>query len=144
MKAKYKAENNEYEASKWHIAEKEAQLKLLAQKKDERFNWFMLWLYKLVSGFGENPGRAFGVLASLLVVPLLFCIMDIEANFFGLIFHSHQVAEPMVRWLKFVPLTRAITGAEPGYLRTLMFFWQLLITLQAALFAFALRNNFRR
>lgn len=44
MKAKYKAENNEYEASKWHVAEKEAQLKLHGQNRESRFLWAMLWL----------------------------------------------------------------------------------------------------
>ena len=144
MKAKYKDENNEYEASKWHVAEKEAQLKVLAGRKGEGFNWLMLWLYKLVSEFGENSGRAFGVLMGILVLPLLFSSMDISVNFLSWTFHSEMVADPIGHWLKFIPLTRAAHLEPSSGWRAGMFFWQLLITLQAALFAFALRNNFRR
>ncbi|RWU04133.1 hypothetical protein DWB63_09000 [Pseudodesulfovibrio sp. S3] len=148
MKRKYKAENNEYEASKWHIAEKEAQLKLLRQNGESRLLCFALWLYKLVSGFGENPVRAFWVLLGLIVLPLLVLLvgacMDVQIDFFGWTFYSSPTADVIGEWLKFIPLTRAIKGTEPSALRALMFLWQLLITVQAALFAFALRNRFRR
>ncbi|WP_207260256.1 pentapeptide repeat-containing protein [Desulfovibrio sp. Huiquan2017] len=145
MKAKYKGENNEYEASKWHVAEKEAQLKLFRWNGESKFLWIMLWLYKFVSGFGENAARAFWVLIGLAVLPLL------ALTCMGVVHHSpwwdfdmagiHQIIKD---WLKFIPLARTIGEDEPGGLHVLMIFWQLLITLQAALFAFALRNRFRR
>ncbi|WP_419787295.1 pentapeptide repeat-containing protein [Pseudodesulfovibrio sp.] len=154
MKAKYKAENNEYEASKWHVAEKEVQLKLLAQSKGEQFNWIMLDLYKSSSGFGENPFKAFKVLLALILFPLLLMLVvtavvavaDIQIDFFGWSFHPSPPGNMLGEWRKFIPLLGKLgSGDGPfGLLQIFIAFWQLLITLQAALFAFALRNNFRR
>lgn len=143
MKAKYKAENNEYEASKWHIAEKEAQLKLLTQNNGDWFNWVMLNLYKFSSGFGENAWQALKVLLLVLFLPLVWTSVDIQINFFGWSLQATQAANVIDEWLKYVPLTRAMDG-DFGAVRAVMFFWQLLVSVQAALFAFALRNNFRR
>jgi len=141
MKAKYKAENNEYEASKWHIAEKEAQLKLLRQNGESRLLCFALWLYRLVSGFGENPVRAFWVLLGVLALPLLvLSCVEVWYHFSWWNFDLAKVDSVFKEWLKFIPLTRAIPTDEPGTSHALMIFWQLLVTLQAALFAFALRN----
>lgn len=145
MKAKYKAENNEYEASKWHVAEKEAQLKLLGEEGESRFLWAMLWLYKLVSGFGEDPRRAFWVLFGIFALPLLVIAgIEVYQHFSWWDFDSARLNHVFKQWLKFIPLTRAIGENEPGGWHALMLLWQLIITLQAALFAFALRNRFRR
>ncbi|MFH1914118.1 MAG: pentapeptide repeat-containing protein [Pseudomonadota bacterium] len=176
MKAKYKAENNEYEASKWHVAEKEAQLKLLGQAtkpirqawkevgpgvavKDalkacqlernclslqtlftafvqwmspffnaaaERLTFRALWLYKYSSGYGEKPFNALFWLAVLVLLPAL-----------PVLFPGSM--------LYYLPLMREYPGSDVWVAtRFLMVLWQLLITAQAALFAFALRNRFRR
>ena len=180
MKAKYKAENNEYEASKWHIAEKEAQLKLLCPpvwpclSRIKRglyglvdkpwskaiFNWLSrflngvsrwflfiaLWLYKIVSGFGEKPGRAFAVLLLVLFLPLLILTwLEVQQHFAWWAFDSVKVHRVIEEWLTYIPLTRVVDNkAELGGWHALRLFWQFLITIQAALFAFALRNKFRR
>ncbi|MUM78343.1 hypothetical protein GKC30_11925 [Pseudodesulfovibrio sp. F-1] len=176
MKAKYKAENNEYEASKWHVAEKEAQLKLLGQAtkpirqalkevgqgaaiKDawkacrlernclsvktffaalvmwlspffnaaaERLTFRALWLYKYSSGYGEKPFHALFWLAVLVLLPAL-----------PVLFPGSM--------LYYLPLMREYPGSDVCVVtRFLIVIWQLLITAQAALFAFALRNRFRR
>jgi hypothetical protein len=148
MKAKYKDENNEYEASKWHVAEKEAQLKLLGQSEGERFNYSMLWLYRAVSGFGEDPLRALRVLVGLLVLPLLFLLIgsaaSVEISFGAWVYTSDPQTDVIAEWLKYFPLAKAMHADTGAAWRLLMLGWQLLITIQAALFAFALRNNFRR
>ncbi|BCS89948.1 hypothetical protein PSDVSF_31900 [Pseudodesulfovibrio sediminis] len=145
MKAKYKAENNEYEASRWHVAEKEAQLKLLGQSENVKFNWFMLWLYKQSSFFGEWPRRAFKVFLLLLFLPLLILTgIEVYQHFAWMQFDPAKVDHVIGEWLRYIPLTKAASDEPSSALRAFMFFWQLLITVQAALFAFALRNNFRR
>ncbi|AMK12029.1 hypothetical protein AWY79_13395 [Pseudodesulfovibrio indicus] len=145
MKAKYKTENNEYEASKWHVAEKESQLKLLGRKDGSRFLRDVLWLYKYSSGFGEDPRQAFWVLLMLLVLPLLFLVcIELSNNFVWWGFDHSRIDAVFTEWLKFIPLTRAADKNELGLLYAFMVFWQLLITIQTALFVFALRNNFRR
>lgn len=185
MKRKYKDEHNEYEASRWHIAEKEAQLRLMTQnttplrrlarealgkgachttskrlrrvgrkvrqKKfgvaarllgriaeqwarpkfdaaSERLTRHALRTYKLLSGFGEKPVLALCWLLLFLLLPLLPWIFP-------------------GRYLFYIPLLREQPTAADGFwgvTRLWMLLWQLLITFQAALFAFALRNRFRR
>lgn len=159
MKRKYKDEHNEYEASRWHVSEKEAQLKLLRRAEEyprlramlwrEPGAWFlfaMLWLYKQASGFGENPGRAGLVLLGLVMLPLLALgAAEVIGHFVWWSWDWGRVDAVVKDWLRFLPLTSA-RGLEsvPGWRHTLMVLWQLLVTVQAALFAFALRNRFRR
>ncbi|WP_235619617.1 hypothetical protein [Paucidesulfovibrio longus] len=185
MKRKYKDEHNEYEASRWHIAEKEAQLKLMTQRTrslrevgrealaglvsnkcrarlqravrrvrqgkarraarvlwkiagqwalptfdaaSERMTRHALRAYKLLSGFGEKPVLALCWLLLFVLLPLL-----------PWVFPGH--------YLYYIPLLREQPTAADGFwgaTRLWMLFWQLLITFQAALFGFALRNRFRR
>ncbi|MGX7950448.1 pentapeptide repeat-containing protein [Oleidesulfovibrio alaskensis] len=47
------------------------------------------------------------------------------------------------KWINFLPLTK-LDSSIPAVPRILMLAWQVAITLQAALFGFALRNRFRR
>ncbi|MBI9080461.1 MAG: pentapeptide repeat-containing protein [Pseudodesulfovibrio sp.] len=146
MKAKYKAENNEYEASKWHVAEKEAQLKLLEQNGESWFLQKALWTYKKVSGFGENPVCAAWWLLFLLLTPLFVLSMgEVSQHFVLWNIDSTKVHAVIKDWLKFIPLTKASTlKDELGGWHLLAVGWQLLVTVQAALFGFALRNKFRR
>ncbi|WP_028587310.1 hypothetical protein [Desulfocurvus vexinensis] len=159
MKRKYKDEHNEYEASRWHVSEKEAQLKLLRRAEEyprlwamlwrEPGAWFlfaMLWLYRQASGFGENPGRAGLVLLGLVVLPLLALgAAEVVGHFVLWSWDWGRVDAVVKDWLRFLPLT-STRGLEsvPGWRHALMVLWQLLVTVQAALFAFALRNRFRR
>ena len=216
MKAKYKAENNEYEASKWHIAEKRAQLKLLKRDFDKE-SWkqilskvslglsvVILWLYKYSSSYGERPARALVVLIGLIALPVfpkLWCIVlgsGLFALFVFSLYQSFKMARRMPTWVlasfifiliavsytgtlvahapftdnipdkihsilsglnffsgkasAYIPFIESIakeaTGAGDnsisGFQIAFRAFWQLLIYIQAALLAFAVRNNFRR
>lgn len=148
MKRKYKDEHNEYEASKWHLAEKEAHLGILEEETaslrkvisdavnnkkplkfeeiSNRFIFHLLKLYKISSGFGEKPFQA---LLWLILLVLLPCI--------PYLFPGDMRC--------YIPLLKIRPSSEVLIVTHLwMGLWQLLITFQAALFGFALRNRFRR
>jgi uncharacterized protein YjbI with pentapeptide repeats len=169
MKAKYKAENNEYEASQWHIAEKEAQLKLLKTTTtpllrsiwtscinmklpsfhaiEKRTIFHALRIYKLLSGFGENPFQASLCLLFFLFLPFI-CVglWEFCSTGFSSSFDKEKVEFIFKTGVRSIPFTKMPPGDSNyswwNYL--LMTFSQLLITFQAALFALAVRNKFRR
>lgn len=155
MKAKYKAENNEYEASKWHIAEKEAQRKLLRNNGESKFLRLGLSLYRWSSRFGEDPVLAGKWLVGFVALVWLFlglggvsdgqqliqgptcpntweCISN-----FGTIFMTLFKNVMLFKVVEFTPQYGWIGGV-------VLIMTRLIIPLQAALFAFALRNRFRR
>ena len=155
MKSKYKAENNEYEASKWHIAEKEVQRKLLRQNGESKALRIVLFLYRWSSRFGEDPVLAGGgVLGFIMITWLLLGlggIVDGErliqgptlpdswesiANF-GTVF--------MTLFKKVMLLKKVEFESQYGLIKGIvLILTRLVIPLQATLFAFALRNRFRR
>lgn len=89
-------------------------------------NFFLFWLlsaYRSVSGYGEMPLRAFLWLATLIVAPVLLS------------------SQP----LYYLPLSKV--RLDPNFSvfwGVFATFWQALITIQAALLVFALRNKFKR
>jgi hypothetical protein len=156
LKQKYKEEHNEPEVSNWHYGEKE-----MFRKGSLFRRYFPLSLsnlYWFSSGYGERPVRA-GVMLFLLIlaISILFGLAGLSSlnqnpsygiaeikgwaditnfqNFWTLILNTLQYAtfekEP-----DFMPTT--IYG---GYLKLAA---RILIPLQAALFALAVRNRFRR
>ena len=116
-------------------------LKLRQQTKDSaptsvHPDWnsvFFLNIYYLISGYGEKPLRALIWLAIFIFLPA-FIPLDLTA------YHDPQWLKDTVNYL---PLMKATSNTSSisilfnGLGRTL-------ITLQAALFAFALRNKLRR
>jgi uncharacterized protein YjbI with pentapeptide repeats len=156
LKQKYKEEHNEPEVSNWHYSEKEMYRKV---KRLRRMIPFTLSnLYWFSSGYGERPIRA-GVVLFLIILTISILsglaglspfnktppyeiaeikggadIMDIQ-NLWALILNTLQYAtfekEP-----DFIPKT--IYGAS------LKLAAKILIPLQTALFALAVRNRFRR
>ncbi len=201
MKAKYKNENNEYEASKWHEAEKRVQLKLLwqkfwgklfllwhqfvywicaklefLQKKPWKIitnvcffpfyliRWmlqkfalgisiFILCLYKYSSGYGECPARAIFWLSILLLLPLIFS--GDPREYIPLMSQFSPDKPPVIlnvyHSLWDADLQSIINQAVADNSQKLTLLqsfgritWQILITIQASLLAFAVRNNFRR
>ena len=142
LKKGAKNENDEMMASDWHYNEKEMQRLRLKQgdgatKCAGRWQSFFLCLmvsaYKQFSGYGGKPLRAFLWLLAFALLPAM--------------------AEPPLdfsifpgRMLYYLPLVKAKPPIDAfGTLAHLwMISWQLLITVQAALFGFALRNKFRR
>lgn len=99
----------------------------------------MLSIYKTISGYGEAPLRAGFILLILAIgLPLLF-LASVNADLL-------TWDETMLKaGLEFIPLTKGKGSDDPGGLHILLkTLSQLAITLQAALFGFALRNRFRR
>ncbi len=158
MKRKLKDEHNEYEASKWHIAEKEAHLKILKQKNESRFIRSALWIYKQLSGFGENPFRAGWVLAAVMLIVLVLLGLggivkgDKDLIIQGIAYPSwgniENFGTVFITFFKNVMLFKATTiefKPQYGFVNgVILILTRLIIPLQAALFAFALRNRFRR
>ncbi|MFW5487161.1 MAG: pentapeptide repeat-containing protein [Desulfovibrio sp.] len=144
MKRKYKDEHNEYEASRWHVSEKEAQLKLLKQNHGSWFLIAMLWIYKYISGFGENPTRAIVVLLDFALAPFVALTLQEVWHHFSWSLDPTKVDAVIDNWLNYIPLAKSKAGTTHGLYRVLTLAWQLLVTIQATLFGFALRNRFRR
>lgn len=158
LKQKYKEEHDEPEASNWHYGEME-----MKRKKRGRWRFFPFTftnLYWASSGYGESPVRA-GIVLLLLIV-----IVTIGMNFLGV--EPFVGKEPVYGVMEIKGFSWSVDWNKVGLLvyntiqhalffKTLFFkpatlggefvltvFTKLLIPLQAALFAFALRNKFRR
>ncbi|MDY7000905.1 MAG: pentapeptide repeat-containing protein [Thermodesulfobacteriota bacterium] len=147
MKRKYKQEHNEAEVSKWHLAEKEVQLELMKNNRESWFLCIMLCLYRFSCRFGEDPLRAFWVLFLGLVL-LFLCLGAVKLTQTGI--HPpvnwDAVGDVFQDWLRCLPFSKVPVGGEGVSVWKQGFSWfmQALISIQAALFAFALRNKFRR
>jgi uncharacterized protein YjbI with pentapeptide repeats len=158
LKQKYKKELNEPEVSNWHYGEKE-----MFRKKSlwRRFNPIsfsnMYWAF---SGYGECPVRA-----GIMLLLLLIFIMT-GMNYFGLVpfVEGNPVYEVTEikglsgsidwkkLWLLFYNTIQHILFFKTPFFKPetlsgnifLTVFTRFIIPIQAALFAFALRNKFRR
>ncbi len=156
LKQKYKEEHNEPEVSCWHYCEKEM------QKEREKRKYLNLYaLYYLSSGYGEKPLKAIIVLFSLILT------LTFSLNFFGVQTNPVYCSDPSCietiqgfsmkpdwQHLKSLTVTafqHLLFVRTPDYLPLtdygkfiVLLLSKLLIPLQAALFAFSLRNRFRR
>lgn len=92
--------------------------------------------YWATSGFGEKEKRAGIWLAFLLVLPLVLQLIPSPINTFPL-------SEELYDALNYIPFTKDLSE-KTGWLRFGQGASQLLIALQTTIFAFALRNRFRR
>ncbi len=144
LKKNAKNENDEMMASDWHYNEKEMQRSCLSKPDREVkllglvTNFLMLQLltgYRIFNGYGEAPLRA---LLCLLFLILLPCSAELPTQPY-LIFPGKMIY--------YLPLVKTSAGELKDFstiARVGMIGWQLFITVQAALFGFALRNKFRR
>jgi len=146
MKRKCRDEQSDAEASLWHYAEKEAQLKLHRLEKPNSFQRWMLESYRLISRYGEDPWQALrvlGVLAAVLATAIVlgalwgkpFAFSDISQdrfNKFALTFAQYAL------------LDKPTYQIHPAFAALALFLSRLLIPIQAAIFAFALRNKLHR
>jgi uncharacterized protein YjbI with pentapeptide repeats len=164
LKKSAKNNSDERMTSAWHYKEKEYQLRIMTYEchnifnkiydKDKKlagslsfknistynisviFETFVLYLYKFISGFGENPMRAGALLLSLLLLPFLFPNIGVNAG-------------PWKSWLYYIPLAKVnlqnehLAGID-AFQIFLQAFMYIAITLQAAIFGFSLRNKLRR
>ncbi|GEM_PF-1390602 len=141
------SEHDQPMVSMWHFREKEMALKQIKEKRPKwwRFSW--LWLYRFSSGYGEDYRCAFRILMWLLLAAFAISslIAIISTGF------SPRIDWDKVGWvfestLRCIPLTKLPTenGNLGVWYYAFISVFQLLIGIQAALFAFALRNKFRR
>ncbi len=154
--------HNQFDYSKWHISEKEMQLRRLPNSIPKA----LLWFYKKLSGFGEQPTHA---LAWLLV---FIYLTGVGIGILGIKKQKElgveQSASERVVKVSFVKgfefkqeledihVTTIYTLETLSFMKTpeyspasygaraWQFFFRLATTLQFTLFAFALRNRFRR
>ncbi len=144
--------NDEILASAWHYKEKE----MLRKRLHHENKWtspktlFLRALnniYWAISGYGEEPLRAFVFLFLFIACPLLMAL------YFGPFYQIIQSGELVNTnkhlvscWLWYLPLTKV--PLDGAIISDWNYFWKgafnILITIQAALFAFALRNKLRR
>lgn len=155
MKRIYKDKHDEYEASKWHVAEKEAHLRLLTQNGESPFLRALLILYKWVSGYGEVPSRAVSMLIGLILLAWLllggFGISDEKTVIQGISLTWEGIQNfgtTFITLFKNVMLFKesaiAFKPVEGWVYGTVLVLTRLLIPIQAALFAMAVRNKMRR
>lgn len=103
------------------------------QKSHKWFPKIYLNIYRAISGYGEEPLRAFLCLI-LFIVTAFFMPTDLL---------THYKFAAITTAAQYLPIIKI--SSEPLSLATLaQALWRLLITIQAALFAFALRNKLRR
>ena len=151
LKHKAKEEHNEPEVSEWHYSEKEM------ARKQGGIRWLVLFLYWLSSGYGERPLRAAGVLLGLLaVITLLMGWFGLEpgGSNTGISTIRHLsglnweqivlLIENTIQNVLFIKNPRMVPIDPVPWEFVQTIFTRILIPIQFALFAFALRNKFRR
>lgn len=152
MKVCDKEAHNEPEVSKWHYREKE----MFRKKKVLRryFPFSFTFLYWLFSGYGERPVRAGFMLI------LLFVVITVAMNWMGLVSLDEKT---IIQGFSFSPdwakvvlaiqttiehtlfVKDPLFKAQSGLGAIILPLWtKLFIPIQATLFAFSLRNKFRR
>ncbi|WP_419783319.1 pentapeptide repeat-containing protein [Maridesulfovibrio sp.] len=130
-------------ASDFHYGEKEMRrMKALelssgdGGKLSEFGVYALLSIYKLCSGYGEAPFRALFALVFFIFLPFaVVCGFDFAI----------PVAGPFPNWIHFIPLVKLPSLEKVSNISILLMITsQVVISLQAALAGFALRNRFRR
>ncbi|MBU1230252.1 MAG: pentapeptide repeat-containing protein [Proteobacteria bacterium] len=130
------SEHDQPGVSLWHYQEKSAMLELIRERSPWLWHFHWLNLYRLSSGYGERENRAFICLIILVLIPLgLNALPRPDLNF--------PYSEIVNSTLSYIPFTKDLP-AQSGWLRLGQGVTQFLITIQATIFAFALRNRFRR
>jgi len=136
---KMQAQSNEARllASDWHYWEKYYCEKRIFTE-GTALEWLILRIYRLLSDYGESVGKA----ACWLLVFILTTI------FFGVLAPSPAAEAKHISLIANAALTYIPLGSsapkDAGWLRFFQIFWQALITFQATLLGFALRNRYRR
>jgi len=159
MKEQSRAKNNMYDYPYWHMSEKEMQRK---RTPFWSFNGLLLNAYHLVSGYGEEPKRAawwlFGFIVAAIIAISSFGIKDSDNNLYkaeGIRFehargHSYYLKLDQFPTTALYALETLTYVKTPEFTpannktRTARLLGRIFTTLQFTLFAFALRNRFRR
>jgi hypothetical protein len=160
LKQKAKLKHNEFDYSHWHYSEKEMQRKRTGVRNS--FNWLTLNFYNIFSGYGERPVRA------LLALILLFVLFAFLLSCLGLEpmetvvsslscdnkttesikisnMDKEKFQDLFISTLQYITFQRTFCYLPETQLgEVVRIFFQIVIYIQATLFAFALRNRFRR
>lgn len=106
----------------------------------------LLFWYWSTSGFGERPRRAGWCLAFVVVLPLATAALgQIVGVWPPGSFDGAALSGVITDWQRALPLVKVPAETAPAGWKLLWYnVSQLVITIQAALFGFAVRNRFRR
>jgi hypothetical protein len=157
LKLNFKNDHDEYMASFFHASEKEMLTK--RTKIDKPFYWFVLHAYRFSSGYGENPRKALNALLLLLLLAFVFFgsvgLTEKENIPITLFKNVENVYYPDWENIKKISLTtfeyltfqrdiyyKLSPASSLGAFAKILF--QILVSIQATLFVFALRNRLRR
>lgn len=101
-----------------------------------------LQAYYSSSGFGEKPGKAFAVLLALIAVSFMLSLALPELQLINK--EDNFSITAVKQWLWYMPLSKIPLESNSSLSDFWKYMLNILIPLQAALFAFALRNKLRR
>lgn len=146
MKKRTRDEQNDTEASHWHHAEKDAQLKFHRTVNPWSFQRWMLEIYRVISRYGEDPWQA---------CKIFFILMALLALATGIgALYLHSFSPDAVTWertgkfaLTFSQYALLVTPTytlPSGFAAAALLLSRLLIPIQAAILAFAIRNKLHR
>ncbi|TIH13499.1 hypothetical protein D0S45_14390 [Marinifilum sp. JC120] len=107
------------------------------------FSKHYLNIYNLSSGYGEKPEKALGVLALILVINAMIVATPILPSL-SPVKQSMPPVDFISSCLWYLPLSKIEAYPTSGWNSFWRLIMNLTITIQAALFAFALRNKLRR
>ncbi len=148
-------QNDNQAASKWHYLEKHT-LKKIYSKSKKIFNLIILTIYNLLSGYGEKPGKALFVLVVEIIMILAIyiyignrisenlnsdiiirCIFSLSDGIpfinFPIEYTLKQLLVRNTDLIKISHVYNVVAGIG-----------KILISLQLALFSFAIRNKMKR
>jgi hypothetical protein len=143
MKQMAVGEHDHRQASNWHYKEK---LMLLSRGGESGFEKMLLSSYQRFAGFGERPVRAGLWLICFAVLPFLFfAVTKLASTGISWCLDPGAVIEVFTDWQRALPLSKVPSDPPPAAWKLwVCYLSQLVITVQAALFGFAVRNRFRR
>lgn len=159
LKQKAMQGKSELTASDWHYKEKSTTIKVLCGELHSKgsllsrirfekiFIISILYLYGVVSGFGEKPLRASLFFLGMVIFP--FAAYGVpavaETGITPNIDHD-KVTAVVASALHCIPFVKysSVSSYQSSFEMLFSVFWQIIIAFQAALFGFSLRNKFRR
>lgn len=149
LKKSAKDSSDELLTSEWHWQEKDMSRKNVKEKhrKDNNsvFLWTALSLYKTISGYGEEPLRAFVLLISCIFSPLLVLgLLKLYETGVSSTIDWSAVKDVLLNWLYCMPMADAPKDSGGLSVAWICWIFRVMITLMSALFAFSLRNKLRR
>ncbi|MBI9110035.1 pentapeptide repeat-containing protein [Maridesulfovibrio ferrireducens] len=109
-------------------------------KNKDWFSKIYLNVYNSISGYGEKPEKALGVLGVFILLSMVIVAFLPDLK----VVKEAQSLDFLSTWLWYLPLSKIDAQSATGLNSLFRVICNILITIQAALFAFALRNKLRR